>query len=329
MTVDSQDLYDLLRRRPGEYHPADDVRARLECTPGELEEMLENLEQAGVMVAADPGLGMRLTGIPERLASVEIRHRLGTGTFGRRAVVLERVASTNDVAAGLAATLPAGTVVAAESQSRGRGRRGRRWLAEPGSSLLFSLILPPAPQPVAHSLLVAGAAARALIRHCGVPVRVKWPNDLVIAGGTGAGGDDPGMRKLGGVLCELRNGAAIAGAGLNVNQERFSPDLPLAVSIRQVTGRTCNRNQLLNQVLRELEVEYRRASEGGPEESAERMRQLSITLGRRVTVSTESGNVTGTATDLQADGSLVLESDDGARHRLFTGDVTSAAHAPA
>ena len=329
MSAGSQDLYDLLRRRPGEYYPADEIRARLDCTPGELEKMLETLEKAGAMLASDPGLGTRLTGIPERLTSVEIRHRLETGTFGRRAVVLERVASTNDAAAGLAATFPPGTVVAAESQSRGRGRRGRRWWGEPGSSLLFSLILPPAPQPAAHSMLVAGAAARALIRHCGVPVRVKWPNDLVIAGGTGAGGGDPGMRKLGGVLCELRDGAAIAGAGLNVNQERFPADLPLAVSIRQVTGRTCNRNQLLNQVLRELETEYRRASEGGPEESAQRMRQLSITLGRRVTVSTEAGNVTGTATDLRADGSLVLESDDGARHRLFTGDVTSAAHAPA
>ena len=328
MSADTQDLYDLLRRRPGEYYPADDVCARLSCTPGELEEMLETLEQTGAMMAADPGLGVRLTGIPERLASVEIRHRLGTATFGRRAVVLERAASTNDVAAGLARTLPAGTVVAAESQSRGRGRRGRRWLAEPGSSLLFSLILPPVPPPVAHSLVVAGAAARALIRHCGVPVRVKWPNDLVVVEGSDADDGDPGMRKLGGVLCELRNGAAIAGVGLNVNQERFPEDLPLAVSIRQFTGRTCNRNQLLNQILRELEREYRLASEAGPEESAERMRQLSITLGRRVAVSAESGRVTGTATDLRADGSLVIESDDGARHRLLTGDVTSAAHAP-
>ena len=291
--------------------------------------MLETLGKAGAMVASDPGLGMRLTGIPERLAPAEIRHRLGTVTFGRRTLVRERVASTNDVAAGLAATFPPGTVVAAESQSRGRGRRGRRWLAEPGSSLLFSVILPPAPQPVAHSLLVAGAAARALTRHCGVPVRVKWPNDLVVVEGSGAGDGDPGMRKLGGVLCELRNGAAIAGVGLNVNQERFPAGLPLAVSIRQFTGRTCNRNQLLNQILRELEVEYMMASEAGPEESADRMRQLSITVGRRVTVSTESGSVTGTAVDLQADGSLLLESDDGARHRLLTGDVASAAHPPA
>ena len=329
MSAEPQDLYDLLRRRLGEYYPAGDVRARLGCSPGELEKMLETLGQGGAMVADDPGLGMRLTGIPERLAPVEIRHGLGTRTFGCRVVVVERVASTNDVAAGLAAAFPAGTVVAAESQSRGRGRRGRRWLAEPGSSLLFSVIMPSAPLPVAHSLLVAGAAARALIRHCGMPVRLKWPNDLVIAGGTGAGGDDPGMRKLGGVLCELRRGAAIAGAGLNVNQERFPADLPLAVSIRQFSGRTWNRNQLLNRILRELEVEYRLASEAGPDETAERMRQLSITLGRRVAVSTESGSVTGTATDLRADGSLVIESDDGARHRLLTGDVTSAAHDPA
>lgn len=327
MSAEPQDLYDLLRRRPGEYYPADDACARLSCTPGELVKMLETLGQAGAMVADDPGLGMRLTGIPVRLAPVEIRHSLETLTFGRRAVVKERVASTNDVAAGLAPTFPAGTVVAAESQSRGRGRRGRRWLAEPGSSLLFSVILPHAPPAVAHSLLVAGAAARALIRHCGVPVRVKWPNDLVVVGGSDGDDGDPGMRKLGGVLCELRNGAAIAGAGLNVNQERFPADLPLAVSVRQFTGRTWNRNQLLNRILRELEVEYRLASEAGDESTA-RMRQLSVTLGRRVAVSTESGSVTGTATDLRADGSLVIESDDGARHRLLTGDVTSAAHAP-
>ncbi len=329
MSADPQELYDLLRHRPGEYCPADDIRARLACTPGELGGMLETLGKTGVLVAADPGLGMRLTEIPERLASVEIRHRLGTGTFGCRAVVVDRVASTNDTAAELAATLPAGTVVTAESQSRGRGRRGRRWLAEPGKSLMFSLILPPAAPTIAHSLLVAGAVARALIRHCGIPVRMKWPNDLVVAGVPSPESVDSRMRKLGGVLCELRNGAAIAGVGLNVNQERFPTELPLAVSIRQLSGRSCNRNQLLKQILRELEVEYGRASEAGPEESVQRMRPLSITLGRRVTVSTEAGSVTGTATDLHADGSLVLETDDGARHRLLSGDVTSAAHAAA
>ena len=328
MSTDPQDLYDLLRHHPGEYYPAEEIRARLACTPAELEGMLDTLRKAGAIVAADPGLGMRLTAIPERLSPAEIRHRLGTGTFGRRVVVVERVASTNDAAAELAATCPAGTVVAAESQSRGRGRRGRRWLAESGSSLLFSLVLPPVPPPAAHTLLVAGAAARALIRHCGVPVRVKWPNDLVVAGGTKAGGDDPGMRKLGGVLCELRTGVAIAGVGLNVNQKQFPPDLPLATSIRQSSGRSCNRNQLLGQILRELEAEYRLVAEAGPEEAAERMRQLSITIGRRITVSTEAGSLTGTAADLNPDGSLVLETDDGGRHRLLTGDVTSAAPTP-
>lgn len=136
--------------------------------------------------------------------------------------LVEACDSTNDwLLARAAAGAPSGHVVVAETQTAGRGRRGRAWLSAPGDSLTFSLLwrFAPGTSPAGLSL-AAGVAVAAALSKVGADeaatVRLKWPNDLLKDGG-----------KLGGILVELASGAphaAVIGIGLNLRLPAAMPD---------------------------------------------------------------------------------------------------------
>jgi BirA family biotin operon repressor/biotin-[acetyl-CoA-carboxylase] ligase len=197
---------------------------------------------------------------------------LPSRAVGKNLEFHRRLGSTNDRAAQAAAAWPPaphGWTVAAEEQTAGRGRHGRRWLAPPGEALLFSLVVRPARKPgglTASRLgwlgLAAGlAASETLTAETGVRTTVKWPNDLVV--GAAPSGGAP-WRKLGGVLCEsslLRPGGAapfaILGLGLNVNQTKARlPEVPKAppTSLRLERGRALDRRRLFAVLLEHLET---------------------------------------------------------------------------
>ncbi len=150
--------------------------------------------------------------------------------LGRRVLVHEILASTNDVAAGLGLD-PAneGLAVVARHQSAGRGQYGRVWQSRPGASLLLSLIVQPPPalrRPVILTAWAAVAVGDAVAEFTGVVPVVKWPNDL-LAGG----------KKVCGILIE-QSAAVVLGLGLNVNQtadEFAAAGLPDATSLTLLT----------------------------------------------------------------------------------------------
>src|SRR5690242_17534691 len=135
------------------------------------------------------------------------------GRFGRPFIFRQQCPTTQELVRGL----PEGAVAAADEQTAGRGRRGRSWVAPPGSAVLFSLSLRPqiAPDRLAAFSLVA---AEAVCAAAGPEVAVRWPND-VLAGG----------RKLAGVLCELREGQLVVGVGINANLAE--DQLPVATRV--------------------------------------------------------------------------------------------------
>jgi len=233
-------------------------------------------------------------------------------------VRLGRVDSTQAVAFALAADGAAdGTVVVAESQAAGRGRRGRAWVDEPGASLLASIVLRPRLEPArlpGLSLAAGVAVAEALTRTAGLAPRLKWPNDVLVDG-----------RKIGGILLESRLGGATAGQvtavlgiGLNLGQRLFPADLaPRATSVWLATGRLVDREVLLTALLDALADWRRRLESRGFAPVRARWRELADTLGRTVTVD----GVTGVAVDIDVDGALLVHDAEGRRHRLVVGDV--------
>jgi len=243
-------------------------------------------------------------------------------------VRLDTVDSTQSVAAALAERGAADrTVVVADQQLQGRGRRGRTWRAPAGTSLLASIIVRPrVPQPLLAtlSLATAVAAAEALRRVAPVDAKLKWPNDVLVA-----------SRKIAGILLESRisgraeaggavpNGltslVTIIGVGINLGQSEFPPDLAdSATSVVIETGHATGRESMLTALLEEFDVWRGRLETEGFAPVREAWRRLSDTLGRKVTVDT----VTGLAADLDSDGALLIDVG-GSLKRVVAGTVST------
>jgi BirA family biotin operon repressor/biotin-[acetyl-CoA-carboxylase] ligase len=228
-------------------------------------------------------------------------------------VRLGRVDSTQAVAFTLAADGAADrTVVVAQAQTAGRGRRGRLWLDEPGASLLTSIILRPRLTPArlpTLSLAAGVAVAEALERVTGLMPRLKWPNDVLVDG-----------RKLAGILLESRIGPSplvVLGVGVNLGQRVFPPDLAeRATSVRLATGRRVDADTLLTALLESLDAWRTRLETEGWAPIRERWCALTETLGRRVSID----DVQGIAVDVEEDGALIVVEGD-VRRRVVAGEV--------
>ncbi len=255
----------------------------------------------------------------ETLDPDSITAALRTRCFGRHPVCLPTTGSTNDVARDMAANgAPEGTLVLAETQTAGRGRLARRWLAAPGTCLLMSLLLrPPIPPAAAFGLtILAGiATARAVQRLSGLPCRLKWPNDVQVNG-----------RKLAGILCEMsasddRLDWAVLGIGLNVNLDPAAyPEIAAtATSLSHALGRPLPRLPLLAALLEELEADYGRFLAEGLAPLRAEWRDKLVTLGQQV--SFEGGLYEGRAEDVDEDGALLLRRAGGELVRITVGDA--------
>jgi BirA family biotin operon repressor/biotin-[acetyl-CoA-carboxylase] ligase len=231
-------------------------------------------------------------------------------TWGEPLSYAAETGSTNDDALAAAREgAPSGSVFLAEQQSAGRGRRGRRWLAESGHSLLFSVLLRPAASPAggaqtgALTLAVGLGVRAALAPYSSEPLRVKWPNDVLA-----------GRRKLAGILCESqlnagRVEAIVIGIGINVGRQSFPPELAADVtSLEELSGRGHSREQLLSDVLAQVERRAAEHERGGLELLLDEFRAHDALRDQRVFVS-GAREMTGVARGVDGEGHLLLETD--------------------
>ncbi|MBM3822680.1 MAG: biotin--[acetyl-CoA-carboxylase] ligase [Verrucomicrobia bacterium] len=284
---------------------------------------IESLRQSGFGIEASPHTGYRLVQTPEALHADDLRSRLPeSAVIGARIHVLGETSSTNDMLEERARQgAPEGTVVFAESQTRGRGRLGRVWHSPPGQGLWFSVLLRPKIQPQAVTritIATASGAARALTLEAGIPIRIKWPNDLMIE-----------SRKVGGILTELSaetDGVkhVIVGIGIDVNQSAadFPPEVrKIATSLSLATGQKIDRARLASVLLRELDADYARLREGRFSEVAEEWEEQCSTLGRLVRIETGGRRLIGVAESIDAEGALLVRTEHGHLERVIGGDV--------
>jgi BirA family biotin operon repressor/biotin-[acetyl-CoA-carboxylase] ligase len=232
-------------------------------------------------------------------------------------VRLDQVDSTQTVAFALAERGAADrTVVVADQQSSGRGRRGRVWQAPARSSLLASILVRPRlPQTLLATLspMTAVATAEALRRVAPLAARLKWPNDVLVGG-----------RKIAGILLESRSVASsepvlVIGVGVNLGQREFPPELrDRATSVALETGHAVDRDTLLAALLEKFDRWRARLEGEGFAPVRERWKSLSDTIGRHVTVD----GLSGTATDLDVDGALLIDAGEGIR-RVIAGEIAT------
>ncbi|MEO8717133.1 MAG: biotin--[acetyl-CoA-carboxylase] ligase [Burkholderiales bacterium] len=234
--------------------------------------------------------------------------------------VLERCASTN--AALLAARLTRPVLLAADEQTAGRGRRGRRWYSAPGCGALFSLGLPlrrPA-RDLGGLSIVAGVAAVRTLRALGASdAALKWPNDLLARGA-----------KLGGILVETRaqgaGSAAVIGVGINHRDaHRLAARLRRGVvALEDILKPLPERNAVIGALVRELLAALRAFDADGLGQFRDDWDALHAHAGQRLRVRLADGRqLAGIAAGLADDGALQLRTRYGLRS-VHSGSVTRA-----
>jgi BirA family biotin operon repressor/biotin-[acetyl-CoA-carboxylase] ligase len=244
------------------------------------------------------------------------RERLGAFAALRYA---ESIGSTNDAALSLAtAGEPEGSSVLADEQTAGRGRRGRSWSSPPGAGLYLSVILRGAGLTASPGLVTLGAgtaAAAAVQTATGLPVRLKWPNDLVIGAE---------WRKLGGILCEAQGpDALVVGIGINLTAAAHPPDVAARfASIEGELARSVDRAVIIVECLDGLRRLASALRQGHAEAIVGAWRERAADGWRAAPVQWTEGDriISAVAEDVDADGGLIVRRD-GRLERVVAGEV--------
>jgi len=313
-----------LREAKGEWVSGEVFRIPAGVSRTAISKQVKGLLAMGYDIESSPRKGYRLVHEPDVLSPEAVTPYLRGPRFGHeRYHYQDETTSTNDVARTLAHQgVPEGTLVVAEAQRAGRGRRGRTWFGQRGNSLLFSIVLRPPVEPAQCTLLPllsAVALREALVAKTGLEIGIKWPNDLLVDG-----------QKLAGILCEIssdldRVDHAVLGIGLNVNTPRsaFPKEIrELGCSLYTASHRKFRRAEILLAVLEALDPLIDGVWAGKPEIILDRWRAASVTLGRPVEVDMPNGRVLkGKAKDIDATGALLVEDAAGKVHVLTSGEV--------
>ena len=281
--------------------------------------VMNRLREGGYKIDAVTNRGYRLLSAPDLLCETEIRRWLTTKEMGRKLEIHELLDSTNNRAKALAAEgAPHGTAVIADSQTGGRGRRGRSFFSPEHSGIYLTVILRPSCTPEQASLLTSMAAvatARAIEKTADADVKIKWVNDLYL-----------GDRKICGILSEagmnMESGQldhVAVGIGVNTARMAFPPELQeIATSVGNETGTVPDRNRLIAEILNELEKLY---DEQDSTAFLRESRRRSNVIGRVITVIEGEKRYPARAVDIDSRGRLIIETPEG-RTRLNYGEVS-------
>ena len=291
--------------------------------------IIGQLKEEGYEIEAVKNRGYRIARVPDVMTEEEIGSRLETKTIGRCCLCYEEIDSTNTKEKQLAEEgMPHGTLVCAERQTGGKGRRGRSWSSPSGEAIYMSLLLRPSIDPTHTSMLtlVMGLAATKACNEVlegrlgtGAPrVQVKWPNDLVLEG-----------RKLAGILTELSTEVdyinyVVIGIGINVNTKAFPEGIAAtANSLYLATGETFPRAELVACCMKHFEECYELFTR--TEELSvlkDEYEDLLVNIGRRVQVLEPQHTYTGKALGINERGELQVEREDGQIVDVYAGEVS-------
>jgi BirA family biotin operon repressor/biotin-[acetyl-CoA-carboxylase] ligase len=348
MTTDAKILSAL--RANGEGVSGAQLAEQLGISRAAIWSRIEELRQVGYDIEAGPHFGYRLVSAPDALHADDLLARLNCDRWGERPReprtskaqqlagtlapptervigrdirVFEETTSTNDVIEKLARDgVKEGVVVFAESQTKGRGRLGRKWMSPTHKGLWFSILLRPelSPQETTQLTVASATALRRAIKNVtGILAEIKWPNDLLIGG-----------KKVVGILTEMsaevdRVRHVILGIGVDVNQDaaEFPPELrKIATSLKIAAGEEISRAELAVEILRELDLDYARICGGKFPAVADEWEAGCATIGKNVSVQMGARQIRGRAESLDDDGALLVRTEHGHLERVIGGDVT-------
>ncbi|MDD4980174.1 MAG: biotin--[acetyl-CoA-carboxylase] ligase [Candidatus Omnitrophica bacterium] len=310
-------ILDFLKRKQ-DYISGDLISHRLGITRQALWKHIQILKDAGYDIVAVPHLGYKLVSCPDRLMPLEVSRGLNTKFVGKKIRYFDTVSSTMDVAlqSGIEGS-GEGTLILAETQTKGRGRLGREWFSPKYKGIYFSLILKPKillNQTPLLTLMAAVSICEAIKEKIALTCQIKWPNDILLH-----------HKKIGGILTELNAEADLSrfvaiGIGLNVNNDKKTL-LAGATSLKEQVREEVNRPDLLREILHKIEENYLIFQKQGSRHIIDKWREWNVSLGRRVRVACQKIHIEGQALDIDTDGGLLIRDDSGLVQKVMSGDV--------
>lgn len=331
MKTDKTDILALLRNSE-DYVSGQQLCDRFGVTRTAVWKVVNQLKEEGYQIESVSGRGYRLVEEPEDILSQsEIASRLTTKWAGRKIYYYDVTGSTNNDAKRCGEEGdPHGTVVVADIQNAGKGRRGRGWQTLSGTALAFTILLRPEFPPDKASMItlvmalsVAEAVEEVLEGAQDAVTTIKWPNDIVL-----------NKKKICGMLTEMTMTPEmdeiqyiVVGAGINVNNaspEEFSEEIrKTATSLRIETGRQVNRAGLLEKVLLRFEDNYAVFLETLDLSRLREAYQNHLQgVGNEVRVLDPAGEYTGVSQGINDKGELIVVKENGEKVLVYAGEVS-------
>lgn len=286
---------------------------------------VRQLEKDGYVIEAQNNKGYRLVenNNADLFSKVEIESRMETKWVGRNLIFHKETGSTNIDAKELAERgEAAGTVVVADMQTAGRGRRGRGWVSPAGKDIYMTILLRPQCRPEKASVLtlvMALAVLRAISEQISQDCGIKWPNDIVVNG-----------KKVCGILTEMSaelDGIhyVVIGVGINVNQEFLAEEIQkTATALCIESGQQINRATLVARVFFYFEKYYAAFEKNWDfSDLVNEYNQFLVNRDREVCVLDPKGAFQGTARGINEKGELLVErKSDGEIVLVYAGEVS-------
>ena len=217
---------------------------------------INQLKEAGYEIEAQQNKGYRLMAAPDLMTEAEIKSLMHTDWVAKEVLYFDTIDSTNTKAQELAEKgYPSGTLVVADKQESGKGRRGRSWVSPSGTGIFMTLMIKPDINPNNASMLTLVAAlavAKAITSVTGEKAMIKWPNDIVVNG-----------KKVCGILTEMNAqfdyiNHIVVGIGINVHNESFPEEISQMASSLMIEagGKMFHRAQIIAETMSYFEQYY-------------------------------------------------------------------------
>lgn len=320
--MSQQRVQEALQAAEGAYLSGQELSRTLGISRAAVWKAVEILRRQGYDIEARTGRGYRLVGVPDLLTQETVERYLIRPRDNFR--VLSETDSTNSACRRLALEgAPDGTVVLADCQTAGRGRRGRSFQSPAGKGLFFSILWRPdcAPEQLLPlTALSAVAVCRAIRQVCGAQAQIKWPNDLVLSG-----------RKLAGILTEMalegesgHVSHVVVGIGVNAHQRLTDFDgevAQIATSLDLALGGSVCRAQLAAALLEEMDI-LRREVLFAPEKWLAEYRAACLNIGKTVQLIWGEEREPAQALAVDDRYGLVVRHRDGRVETLRSGEVS-------
>ena len=311
-----------LLRESGDYISGQELCSLFGVSRTAVWKVINQLKEEGYGIEAVQNKGYRLRLNPDVLSYSELKSRIRNNWAGSEIYYYEETGSTNIDAKRLGEEGAAhGTIVVADKQNAGRGRRGRVWQSPAGKDIYFTILLRPSFEPDKASgltLVMALSVAQAVERKCNLKAGIKWPNDVVLNG-----------KKICGILTEMNMETdyiqhVVIGVGINVNLDEMPEEISqTATSILWESGEKTARAELLQEVLARFEENYGMyEKESDLSYMLEEYNSYLVNVGKQVKVLDPKGEFEGIARGINASGELLIETPDGKVAEVYAGEVS-------